>query len=135
MSYLPAAMEPYNNPAVGWIGTIQDIDTFKEAIQKFLTTSAFQGWPQFVDDQGETILKIPSALHIMHDQANLTPAQRLASDREDESIMEELHDRRNRCRYAADIRECARLFHANYASYRKNYARPAERHLRSDERS
>jgi hypothetical protein len=73
-AYLPAAMEPYNNPVVGWIGTIQGIDTFKAALQKFLTAPAFKGWPQYVDDENETILKVPSALHIMLDQANLTPA-------------------------------------------------------------
>ena len=73
--YLPAAMEPYNNPIVRWIGTIQSIDTFKNALQKFLTSPSFTGWPQFVDNQGETLLRIPSALHIMQDQTNLTPAQ------------------------------------------------------------
>ena len=30
--YLPAAIEPYNNPVVGWIGTIQEIDPFKNAL-------------------------------------------------------------------------------------------------------
>ena len=40
--YLPAAIEPYNNPVVGWIGTIQAIDPFKAALQKFLVDPQFQ---------------------------------------------------------------------------------------------
>lgn len=46
-AYLPAAMEPYNNPPVGWIGTVQKIDTFKDALRNFLTAPDFTGWPTF----------------------------------------------------------------------------------------
>lgn len=121
--YLPAAMEPYNNPTVGWIGTIQGIDTFKAAIQKFLTASPFQGWPQYVDNQGETILKVPSALHIMLDQANLTPEQPWAP-------IEKMKSLWRNCTAGGTGETCAKIrnvrdiFNANYASYQRNYANP-----------
>lgn len=119
-AYLPAAMEPYNNPVVGWIGTIQGIDPFKAALQKFLTAPEFTGWPQFVDDQGETILKIPSALHIMLDQANLTPPPPWAP-------IEQMKTLWMSCAaggtepICSNIRDLRDLFAANYTNYSNNY--------------
>lgn len=119
--YLPAAMEPYNNPAVGWIGTIQDIDTFRAAMENFLTTPAFQGWPVYVDDQGETTLKIPSALHIMQDPKNLTPASPWTP-------IENIKKLWTDCtgggtdEICSSIRDVRDLFNANYTNYQSNYA-------------
>ena len=118
--YLPAAIEPYNNPVVGWIGTIQEIDPFKDALGKFLSAPLFTGWPQFVDNQGETILRIPSALHIMQDQTNLAPAQPWAPVEKMKILWshcvsggtEEI------CTPMRDVRD---LFEANYANYSSNY--------------
>ena len=121
--YLPAAMEPYNNPVVGWIGTVQDIDSFKNALQKFLNSPSFTGWPQFVDNQGETLLRIPSALHIMQDQTNLTPAPPWAP-------VENMKNLWNRCttgetgQICTEIRDVRDLFEANYQSYKSNYGSP-----------
>jgi len=118
--YLPAAMEPYNNAAVGWIGTIQEIDPFKDALWKFLTAPSFKGWPQYVDDQGETILKIPSALHIMQDQANLTPAPPWAP-------IENMKTLWTHCAaggtepICSNVRDVRDLFEANYTNYKNNY--------------
>jgi hypothetical protein len=118
--YLPAAMEPYNNPLVGWIGTIQEIDPFKDALRKFLTAPAFTGWPQYIDDQGETMLKVPSALHIMLDQANLTPAPPWAP-------IEKMKTLWGNCTaggtepICSDIRDVRDLFAANYTNYKNNY--------------
>ncbi len=65
VAYTPAAIEPYNNKAVGYVGTIQTISTFKNALNKFLgPSSPYMGWPQFVDSQNQPILKVPSALEI-----------------------------------------------------------------------
>ena len=122
-AYLPAAIEPYNNPVVGWIGTIQEIDPFKDAIQNFLASPAFAGWPQFVDNQGETILKIPSALHILQDQANLAPAQPWAP-------IENMKNLWIQCTtggtgdICTGIRHVRDLFQANYTSYTSNYRAP-----------
>lgn len=116
-AYLPAAMEPYNNPVVGWIGTTQDIDTFRAGIQKFL--AAFQGWPQYIDNQGETILKLPSALHIMQDQTSLTPQPWPPVDN-----MKSLW---KNCMaggtdpICTNIRDVNDLFKANYLNYATNY--------------
>jgi len=119
-AYLPAAMEPYNNPVVGWIGTIQGIDPFKAALQKFLTTPPFNGWPQFVDDEKETTLRVPSALHIMQNQANLTPAPPWAP-------IENMKTLWSQCTQGgieaicSNIRDVHDLFAANYANYVNNY--------------
>jgi hypothetical protein len=121
--YLPAAMEPYNNPTVGWIGTIQGIDEFKAAVRKFLTASPFQGWPQYVDNQGETILKVPSALHIMQDQANLTPAQPWPPV-EKMKILWRNCTAGSSGEFCDKIRNVRDIFNANYANYKATYAAP-----------
>jgi hypothetical protein len=119
-AYLPAAMEPYNNPVVGWIGTIQGIPTFKAALQRFLTAPAFKGWPQYVDDEGETLLKVPSALHIMQDQAHLAPAPPWAP-------VESMKTLWKNCvaggtdQICTNIRDVHALFAANYTNYINNY--------------
>lgn len=118
--YLPVAMEPYNNPVVGWIGTIQKIDPFKTAIRKFLAAPAFSGWPQYVDNEGETILKIPSALHIMLDQANLTPAPPWAPIETMKTLWR--HCTAEGTEPICDnIRGVRDLFEANYTNYSNNY--------------
>jgi hypothetical protein len=61
-TYMPAAMEPYNNTQVGYIGTIQAIDPFRTAVQSFLTK--YSGWPQFLNDQKVKILKVPSPINL-----------------------------------------------------------------------
>jgi len=46
VAYARAAMGPYQNDQVGYVGTPQLIGTFRQALNKFLTD--FPGWPQFV---------------------------------------------------------------------------------------
>ncbi len=118
--FLPAAMEPYNNPVVGWIGTTQGIESFKAAIQRFLAAPAFQGWPQFVDNGGETMLKIPSALHIMLDQASLTPPPPWRPVENMKMLWEHCIAGGTEpiCSNIRDVRD---LFAANYATYSNNY--------------
>jgi hypothetical protein len=70
-TYLPAAMEPYNNDQVGYIGTLQSIYTFQYALARWL--AANQGWPLFIDDQKTTIMKIPSPINIFGGLTNPTP--------------------------------------------------------------
>jgi hypothetical protein len=118
-AYLPAAMEPYNNPVVGWIGTIQAIDPFQKALRKFLSAPSFTGWPQFVDDEGETILRIPSALHIMLDQTHLAPPPW--------TPIENMKTLWRHCTaggsepICSNIRDVRDLFDANYTNYINNY--------------
>lgn len=119
--FLPAAMEPYNNRAVGWIGTIQEIDPFRSALEKFLATPAFKGWPQYLDDEKETILKVPSALHIMLDQANLTPAPPWAPIENMKALWRHCTSGGTEP-ICTDIRDVRDLFAANYANYITNYS-------------
>jgi hypothetical protein len=72
-AYLPAAMEPFNNDQVGYVGSIQSIAFFKQALQTFLTQPQYKGWPKFKDDQGTIILKVPSPLHILPGDPDMSP--------------------------------------------------------------
>jgi hypothetical protein len=62
-TYMPAAMEPFNNSQVGYIGTPLAIDPFRAIVSKFL--AAYPGWPQFKDNQGLVIVKAPSLINIL----------------------------------------------------------------------
>jgi len=77
-AYLPAAMAPFNaqlSPLaqVGYVGTPQPIDTFIAALNKFVASdSPYVGWPQFIDNQKNKILKIPSVLHVFAGDPDMT---------------------------------------------------------------
>jgi hypothetical protein len=119
-AYLPAAMEPYNNPIVGYVGTIQEIAPFKEALERFLLAPEFRGWPQYIDNQNEKILKIPSALHIMLDQAHLTsppwpPVEEM------KTLWRNCTANGLQTEICVKIRTVRDLFEANYANYKANY--------------
>jgi hypothetical protein len=62
VAYGPAAMGPYRNDQVGYVGSPMSPDDFSSAIGKFL--NANRGWPQFVDVGKRKILKIASPLEI-----------------------------------------------------------------------
>jgi hypothetical protein len=67
LAHLPATMGPVANAQVGYVGTPQPIETFKNALRSFLTD--FKGWPQFVrtyktPPTPETLLKLASPLEI-----------------------------------------------------------------------
>jgi hypothetical protein len=62
LAFLPAAMGPYQNDQVGYVGSPKTIDAFEAALTKFQTD--FAGWPQFVTRTGVTLLKFPSPLEV-----------------------------------------------------------------------
>jgi hypothetical protein len=66
VAFAPAAMGPYQNDQVGYVGTPQSINKFTTALNQFLTD--FPNWPQFVrtyaDKSTETLLKLPSPLEV-----------------------------------------------------------------------
>src|SRR5262249_40376653 len=67
-AYLPAVMEPFGNPLIGWIGAANTIDGFTEAIKNFRNTPKFGvGWPVY-----KGTAKIASALEIF---LSYVPAQ------------------------------------------------------------
>lgn len=66
IAHLPAAMGPFRNDQVGYVGTPQRIGAFSAALRGFLED--YPGWPRFVrtyaDGTKETILKLASPLEI-----------------------------------------------------------------------
>jgi hypothetical protein len=120
-AYLPVAMEPYNNPIVGYVGTVQGIDTFKSALRKFLAAPQFAGWPQFVNNDGTTLLRIPSPVHITLDQTHLTPAPPWAPVTRMTTLW-------NSCIAGSTAPICPgiqaveQLLQANYTNYTNNYS-------------
>jgi hypothetical protein len=67
VAFAPAAMGPYQNDQVGYVGTPQHVDTFAAALTNFLTV--YPGWPQFVrtyptSPTSETVLKLASPLEV-----------------------------------------------------------------------
>ena len=120
-AYLPAAMEPYNYPLVGYVGTIQEIDTFQGALKRFLA-GKFKGWPQYIDNGHQKILRIPSALHIMLDQDNLTPPPPWRPVEEMKMLWRNCTANGGlQTDLCAKIRNVRDLFEANYANYKANY--------------
>jgi len=76
LAHLPATMGPFANDQVGYVGTPQPIETFKNALRNFLID--FKGWPQFVrtypaPPTPETLLKLASPLEIFARLAGADP--------------------------------------------------------------
>ncbi len=122
-AYLPALMEPFGNIQVGYVGTPLTIAAFKKALGKFLAPGApFTGWPQFVDEQKEVILKIPSALHVLAGDPDLTPPP-WAPINKMKALWQTCTaagsaDQRPICLYMRNVKT---LFVTNYNNYQANY--------------
>ena len=129
-AYLPAAMEPYNNPVVGYVGTIQEIEPFQSALERFL--AKFEGWPQYIDNGNEKILKIPSALHIMLDQAHLTPPPPWHPVEKMKTLWRNCTANDEQTEICARIRTVRDLFQANYENYIANYHTPPPSGFRNE---
>lgn len=68
--YMPAVMEPYGNPLIGYIGSPSTIDEFKRAIDSWYASPLGADWPLYKDSAGNVELgKIPSALEIFLNSA------------------------------------------------------------------
>lgn len=121
-AYLPVAMEPYGNEQVGYVGMLNSIDDFRKSMKKFLNkNSPYTGWPQFVTDEGETILKVPSTLHIFGGDPDLTdkpwpPINQMNKRWND--CTETTDDKTAYCRRNRKVRA---LFQKNYDTYKKKY--------------
>lgn len=65
-AYLPAAMEPYGNPLIGYVGLPSRIEDVNAAISNWLATGGLAiGWPLYKGSDGNAVPgKIPSALEI-----------------------------------------------------------------------
>ena len=61
-AYLPALMEPYGNPLIGYVGAPNDITGFMTKIGDFLKSADLgQGWPVYKDSAGATIATKPAS--------------------------------------------------------------------------
>jgi hypothetical protein len=68
--YMPAVMEPYGNPLIGYIGSPSKISDFKTAIDNWSASSLGIDWPLYKSNDGKVISgKIPSALEIFLNSA------------------------------------------------------------------
>ena len=136
-AYLPVAMEPFNNKRIGYVGSPMGIFPFKTALSKFVQ-KGFPGWPQFVDNQGMTILKVASPLHILAGDPDMTkgpwaPITKLSTnwkaciakmlDVQDKKPPRGLRgvEPKGGVEGCDDMRAVRTMFWANYQNYVKNY--------------
>lgn len=125
-AYLPVAMAPYNTTLppiaqVGYVGTPQPIPAFRTALRKFIAKrSPYTGWPQFINSQNKTILKLPSLLHIFAGDPDMTkqpwpPINKLRAQ------WNNCVKLTNNSKYCQNIRTVRQMFQANYDNYVKIY--------------
>ena len=63
--YMPAVMEPFGNPLIGYIGSPSTLGNFDAAVSKWYGSPLGADWPLYKDSNGKPISsKIPSALEI-----------------------------------------------------------------------
>ncbi|HME07594.1 MAG TPA: hypothetical protein VKG25_11100 [Bryobacteraceae bacterium] len=130
-AYLPVVMEPYNNKQVGYIGSPNSVTPFRQSLTNFLQTSKWKGWPQFKDNQGVIIPKVPSALHIFAGDPDMSPSQGDPAKTNTWPNYGPIQDLANRwtacvsntskdatCAYIVTV---SKLIQANYDNYVKNY--------------
>jgi hypothetical protein len=68
--YMPAVMEPYGNPLIGYIGSPSSIDNFNRAIRNWSASHLGANWPLYKGSDGKAIPgKVPSALEIFLNSA------------------------------------------------------------------
>jgi hypothetical protein len=136
-AFMPVAMEPVNNIQVGYIGMTTSIEAFKAALRKFIAPSSrWVGWPLFVDDQKQTILKVPSALHIFAGDPDMTgqpppvpppppPPYPWAPINNLNTLWTTCVGNNGSAPICPLIRDVSTLFQANYANYVNTYKNPA----------
>ncbi|WP_424361074.1 hypothetical protein [Methylocystis parvus] len=126
-AFMPAAIEPYGNPDVGYVGTLAPVGPFKDQITKFLaeTDPRIKGWPQFIDNQRALIAKVPSTMRLMHGLTSDIPSPDLPPP--PWAPIQRLVDNWNSCLPTAntpicnDINAIRAMFSANYANYAQKY--------------
>jgi len=127
-AFMPAAIEPFGNPDVGYVGTLAEIGPFKTKIVDFLATTdpRLRGWPQFIDNQRTLIAKVPSTMRLMHGLTSSTPSPDLPPP--PWAPIERLVANWNSCLPSADTPICRdinairAMFAANYANYAAKYS-------------
>lgn len=126
--YLPAAIEPQDNPRIGWVGTVQSVDDFKNKLRSFKKTARYTGWPTFVEsaDPSVAILKLPSTGFVFAAQSGAHPSPILSPSG---ASFLALTDNWKKCTdtttnkglQCVQMRDVKALFVANYASYKAKW--------------
>lgn len=61
-TYLPVAIEPYNNNSVGYTGTIQDLANFRNILNKFAQD---KNWPQYTQTPQYQNIRLPGTYNML----------------------------------------------------------------------
>lgn len=147
-AFMPAAITPFNPDLpkiaqVGYVGSVMKIDNFQCRLTRFLglsddpQDSCFvrnppgKGWPQFIDRQKNTVLKVPSLVNLFgrdlkQPQTDLTPMKPAPNNPWPPlAKMRTLWDKciagtdaRSICKNIVTVRT---MFQANYQNYFDNY--------------
>ncbi len=133
--YMPAAMEPFGNPLIGYIGSPVNINAFKTAIDNWSASSLGTDWPLYKDGAGKAVPgKIPSALEIFLNTAafdntnvfipapvNSQPIMNMTKEWE-ECVQQDGSDK-----ICPLIRSVSALLDANYDNYKDVWANDPEK--------
>lgn len=122
-TYLPVAMEPYDNEQVGYVGMVSSVDDFNDAMGRFLKD--YPGWPLFVNDKVPDFVKIPSPLNVFG--RDLDEKQPDLSD-PPWAPLDTLVDNYKECvnrnkdgAFCDKVREVQTMFKKNLGNYNQNF--------------
>ena len=159
--YMSVAMDPVNNPFIGFIGSALGRDIFSDTLTKFRNDFSWPKykWPAYVKDQ--TAIRLPATFNVMNDIAHpgfiacdkgpcpplFEPAGAAIKALPVVQKMEKLWDKscgadwpRKPCPKPSDeslntrnrMRQVAELFDNNYASYKKLCETPGKTPVKLD---
>jgi hypothetical protein len=121
--YLPVAMEAVDQPFIGWIGTVQNVGTFKGELQTFLDSAKYPGWPTYLDNAMAPILRIPSTATIYGSEAGANPSPDLSTPGQSfnatTSYWQSCTSGGGTGTACGQIQDVEKLFLANYAAYQQ----------------
>src|SRR6185437_7155541 len=124
--YMPAVMEPYGNPLIGYIGSPSTIGDFDTAITKWYGSPLGADWPLYKGGDGKAIAgKIPSALEIFlntaafNDTSVFLPAPAKSTPLMAMSEEWEACEKDGRDPICPSIRTVTALLNANYGNYER----------------
>ncbi len=123
--YMPAVMEPYGNPLIGYIGSPSTITHFKTAIDNWSASALGTGWPLYKGNDGKIISgKIPSALEIFLNSAAFNNTNVFMPAPVDSPLIANMTKQWNACIRQGGkdaicplIRQVTALLIANYGNY------------------
>lgn len=123
--YMPAVMEPYGNPLIGYIGSPSRISNFKAAIDNWSDSALGTDWPLYKGSDGKIVPnKIPSALEIFLNSAGFNNTNNFIPAPVNSQPIKEITKEWEACvkqngndPICPRIRVVTALLNANYANY------------------